>query len=555
LAAQDPAFPSSRVQINSANDPQMNARDKNSMTNLSGSPSATYEEVIEQFSKEVREYLCYREDGTLLISESHRFRPEVDGIIHRLKRLNLPCKIHMVNLTVIQDTWQRIGSTGLAEVVSDMQRAARSMWEKATEMRASDIHIRVADKKKSTIYFRIHGDLQFVEEHPAEWGKQLCTTMYQSMSDVSDTTFEPMSRQDARVSGRERLPEKLDGIRIATTPQVDGFIMVQRLLYNDTVESFDLGLIGFEQDHQIAIEVMKRRPTGVNIIAGPTGSGKSTTLQRTLGAIISESEGRKHVITVEDPPEYTIEGAVQTPVTNVGTEDERRAAFLEAIKTTMRLDPDAIMIGEIRDNPSAELAIQAAMTGHQVWTTLHANSALAIIDRLLALGVPIESLTDHAIITGLICQRLVKKLCTSCRIPITEVIGRYTEGQLKRLGQVTDISKVYVKGEGCDCCRKTGWIGRTAVVETIITDANLMKHIRERDRIAALRYWKEEQGGKTMLRQAITLVQRGEIDPFAAEVVVGPLNMEVIEADNRIEARELADTFREQTYRDQSHGN
>lgn len=509
-------------------------------------PDSTYDEVVNKFSKDVKEILCYQEDGRLLISKTHRFRPEVNSIIARLKRLNMPYQCHYVDLSVISKAYESIGTKGASIAKTDMQRAARGLFDKAFGMRASDIHIRVSTLTKTSVHFRVHGDLELVEEHPSDWGVQLCTTIYQSMADVSDATFEQLSRQDARIAARSKIPDGLDGIRIATTPQVDGVVMVLRLLYNDTVESFDLSLLGYLDRQQAAIELMKRRPTGVNIIAGPTGSGKSTTLQRTLGALIKESHGRKHVITVEDPPEYPIPGAVQTPVTNADTEEERSRAFQTAIKACMRLDPDVIMIGEIRDTPSARLAIQASMTGHQVWTTLHANSALAIIDRLTDLGVSIESLTDHTIITGLICQRLVKLLCPHCKVKLIETMERYTESQRRRVAAVVpDIELVYVTGTGCTHCRNSGSIDRTVVAETITTDPRMMSFIRNRDRIGAMNYWKQEQSGKTMLGHAIELVLSGRIDPFAAEDIVGPLNMEEIEADNRIDQHELKANFGE----------
>lgn len=507
-------------------------------------PVSTYEEVISQFSKEVKEILCYQEDGRLLISKTHRWKPEVNSIIARLRRLNMPHHVQYVDLQVITQMQEALEQKKGAVGKTDMQRSALQMFEKAFSMRASDIHIRVSTIKKTSVHFRVHGDLELVEEHPSDWGAQLCTTIYQSMADVSDATFETLSRQDARIADRKKIPDGLDGIRIATTPQVDGFVMVLRLLYNDTVESFDLSLLGYLDRQQSAIELMKRRPTGVNIIAGPTGSGKSTTLQRTLGALIKESHGRKHVITVEDPPEYPIPGAVQTPVTNADTEDERSKAFQTAIKACMRLDPDVIMIGEIRDTPSARLAIQASMTGHQVWTTLHANGAFAIIDRLLDLGVTIEALSDHSIITGLICQRLVKVLCPHCKVQLIEVMDRYTETQRRRVAAVVDdIERVYVTGDGCEHCNKSGSSDRTVVAETITTDPRLMAYIRARDRIGAMSYWKNEQGGKTMLGHAIELVIQGRIDPFAAEDIVGPLNMDQIESDNRIDQGELTSNF------------
>jgi len=179
---------------------------------------------------------------------------------------------------------------------------------------------------------------------------------------------------------------------------------------------------------------------------------------------------------VEDPPEYPIPGAIQTPVANVSTAEERSAAFQAAIKAAMRLDPDVIMIGEIRDTPSASLALQAAMTGHQVWTTLHANNSIAIVDRLIDLGVPAEILCDPAIVSGLVSQRLVKTLCPHCKVSLKNAIGSLSiREEYERIAKYIDLESVYIKGEGCDKCSGSGLLGRTVVSEVILPDNKIME--------------------------------------------------------------------------------
>jgi type II secretory ATPase GspE/PulE/Tfp pilus assembly ATPase PilB-like protein len=491
-------------------------------------------------SDELREILCYMDDGRLLISKSHQFNAHVRGFIGRLERMGRPCEKMYVDLSVIARAYAGVAADSQYHSASEMQRAVMALLDKAVEERASDIHLRISKRDKTRIFLRVHNDLEFVEEHPYDYGNQLCSTIYQAMADVSDSSFEPLSRQDARIGDPSKLPPKLDGIRIATSPQVDGYIMILRLLYNDTSDTVDLCALGYNELQRDSIVFMKKRPTGVNIIGGPTGSGKSTTLQRILTSVIKEAEGRKHVITVEDPPEYPIPGSVQTPVTNADSEEERSRAFQQAIKAAMRLDPDVIMIGEIRDTPSAKLAIQAAMTGHQVWSTVHANSAFSILDRLLDLGVPLELLSDPSIITGLACQRLLKVLCPSCKKHLLDVKERYADSDLRRvMGVVRSIDKTYVRGDGCAHCRNSGSIGRTVVAEVVITDQHLMSFIRKHDRISAVEYWKRDQSGITMLDHAIEKINEGLVDPFQAEDVIGPLTMGIIERDYRIEANEV----------------
>jgi type II secretory ATPase GspE/PulE/Tfp pilus assembly ATPase PilB-like protein len=272
---------------------------------------------------------------------------------------------------------------------------------------------------------------------------------------------------------------------------------------------------------------LKEQPIGINIISGPTGSGKSTSLQRVLQGELLEAEGKLHVITVEDPVEYPIEGAVQTSVTNASTEEERSRMFSAAISNAMRLDPDTIMIGEVRDRASAQSALRASMTGHQVWTTVHANSAVAIVDRLVDLGLPVSLVADHTVVTGLISQRLVKVLCPHCKLPLADHQSALSEAALSRVRQsvAADLANVFIAGPGCGKCRHQGTTGRTVVAEVIVPDEQFFKYIRAGEKTAAVQYWQQELGGKTILHHAIEKVAAGIVDPRMAEKMVGHLTI------------------------------
>jgi general secretion pathway protein E len=462
--------------------------------------------------------------GVLYVSKNHAFQATVRSYMQLLRGKGISHEVQQVAMDVIQHKHQLnvdVKIEGMER--SEMQRTATEIFRDAVKRRASDIHIRVAHKGHTKVFFRIHNDLELQTEHPSSWGKLLCSAIYTAMSDISDATYEDLSRQDGRISARDKLPAGLDGIRIATTPQVDGNVMVLRLLYNDADQSTDICLLGYSQEQKSLIGLMKRRPTGINIISGPTGSGKSTTLQRILLSINQECRGTKHIITIEDPPEYPMAGIVQTPVANANSEEERSTAFQEAIKSSMRLDPNVIMIGEMRDAPSARLGVQAAMTGHQVWTTVHANDGFAVIDRMVDLGVSINVMSDPTIITGLICQRLLKVLCPKCKVPMAQVLQRYSEDDQERAMSAVDISSAHVVGEGCPSCNGSGIAGRTAVSEVVVPDQAMMTFIKKGEKDRAIEYWRE-RGGLTMLDMAVKKINQGLCDPFQAEEEVGPLN-------------------------------
>lgn len=478
--------------------------------------------------------MVYFEEGTntMFVSKSHAFHAIVRSYLHMMKEKGFKAEIEQVSMEVIEEKRLLSKKTqAFLSEASSMQLMATALFAKAVKRRASDIHIRVSFKGKTQIFFRIHNNLELIEEHVASFGKLLCSAIYMAMCDISDATYEELDRQDARISSADKLSEGLDGIRVATTPQVDGSVMVLRLLYNDADKSTDLCALGFTETQRDQVGTMKRKPTGINIIGGPTGSGKSTTLQRTLLSIHEEAGGTKHIITVEDPPEYPMPGIVQTPVANAGTEEERAIAFQAAIKATMRLDPNVIMIGEMRDTPSVRLAIQAAMTGHQVWSTVHANGAFAIIDRMMDLGISLNIMSDASIVTGLVCQRLLKVLCSHCKQPLPQALSRYTPADQARILGSVDLNSAFVAGDGCPHCQDTGIAGRTVVAEVVIPDEKLMAFIRRGEKHLAIDYWRST-GGSNMLEQAIKKINAGLIDPFQAEEEVGSLTVLVESSDS-----------------------
>jgi type II secretory ATPase GspE/PulE/Tfp pilus assembly ATPase PilB-like protein len=307
--------------------------------------------------------------------------------------------------------------TGVPKEVNDL-------FIKAVRQGVSDIHLEVR-KGFARIRARTNGRItnfyatSFAESTGYEWGR----VIYQVMSAVSNATFNAKTQQDALVVGifgdAER-KVKLR-VRVATNPsEPSGFDMTMRLLIiQDSKKPLTLEQLGYNKKLTFGIKQSIAQPVGLTIIAGTTGSGKSTTLQNILLGKINERNGEIKVITVEDPPEYFIPGATQVPVIR----DEKGNAeqgFSKAIKAAMRSDPDVIMVGEIRDNQSATLTVQAVQSGHQVFSTIHAQSALGILNRIENLGVGRDILGSPEFIAGLIYQKLLPILCPHCSIKLIE---------------------------------------------------------------------------------------------------------------------------------------
>jgi general secretion pathway protein E len=476
--------------------------------------------------EEEKKLLCLLSDGRLLVAEGHSLNAHVLSYRARLERMKIPFQIETANIEVVRRHYQNhiVPTDNGDRGHSMMQVTAKEWLNKACKARASDVHIRVR-KTRTEVYFRIHNDLVPAGEQTREYGERLLATLYGAMTSVSDNSYRPTERQDASIADRDKLPPKLYGVRIATAPTSEGMMMVLRLLYNDAGDNIDLRPLGFSDAHAALLQKMKEQPIGMNILSGPTGSGKSTTLQRALAGEILEAGGKMHVLTVEDPVEYPIDGAVQTSVTNALTEEERARLFAAAISNAMRLDPDTIMIGEMRDRASAQNALRAAMTGHQVWTTVHANSAIAIVDRLVDLGLPLNMVADHNIITGLISQRLVKVLCQHCKEKFSDHLEHLPAPLQARVRTALggDIGNACVVGKGCEHCNQMGTVGRSVIAEVIIPDDEFFRYIRLGEKTKAAAYWIQELNGKTLLDHAIEKVATGLVDPRMAEQVIGHL--------------------------------
>ncbi len=303
---------------------------------------------------------------------------------------------------------------------SDQIKKTDAIFEKALKLGVSDIHL---EKRRSNtvLRFRVNGELAQDDSFFADEGERIARVIYQiytSEDGESATNFDETKPQNGLIDkmfGNQRVRA-----RIATVPaNPDGFDVICRLLpFNEDGNAVPLRELGYAVKETKDLEKMVSNSIGVIVIAGTTGSGKSTTLKNVLIGKIKDNEGKIKVITVEDPPEYYIPNATQVPVNRENSKDGGKTEFLNTIKAAMRSDPDIIMVGEVRDALTADTLVGAVQSGHQVFTTIHASSAFGIINRLENFGVSREVLSSPQFIAGLVYQKLLPRLCSHCSVEI-----------------------------------------------------------------------------------------------------------------------------------------
>ncbi len=331
---------------------------------------------------------------------------------------------------------------------------------------ASDIHVEPREHEFD-IRYRIDGVLQNRVTLPRSRFDAVASRIKLiSGLDIAERRLPQDGRIGLRISGKD-----LD-VRVSCLPGVWGESIVMRLLLKEH-KQFSLAKIGMAADQLAHFEVLANEPYGIILVTGPTGSGKSTTLKATLEAI---KDGKRKIITVEDPVEYNIPG-----VTQVQTKAEIGYTFARALRSILRQDPDTIMIGEIRDAETAQIAVQASLTGHMVFSTLHTNDALTAFTRLIDMGV--EPFLVASSVRAVMAQRLVRQLCPHCRAPhepSANVVQKCMDLQ-KLFPTLLTGSPQWFSAKGCKQCQHTGYRGRLGIYEmAIVTNelADMVLHQR-----------------------------------------------------------------------------
>lgn len=364
-------------------------------------------------------------------------------------------------------------------------RLVDSIIKEAVPYRASDIHIEPFEKVVKVRY-RIDGDLQERAEFPINSYSAISARIkIMAGLDIAERRVPQDGRINMIISGKEF------DFRVSTLPTVFGEKFVIRVL-DKTSFRFTRDDLGFTENENVLIDKMLAKPHGIILLTGPTGCGKSTTLYSFLKEVNSPSV---NIVTVEDPVEYIMTGINQTQVNT-----KANMTFSAALRSILRQDPDVVMIGEMRDEETAEIAVRAAITGHIVFSTLHTNDATGAITRLEDMGVADYLVADALV--GVIAQRLVKRLCPECKKK-----GKTKAKEMEILGINEPIS-IY-RPQGCQFCNGTGYKGRIAVHEIMYMNENMRSAVVRERNLEVLRDMAKQNGMVTLWSSCKNLVEKG----------------------------------------------
>jgi general secretion pathway protein E len=355
-----------------------------------------------------------------------------------------------------------LGSTSDAPVI----RMINALLLQALRERASDIHFEPYELR-SVVRFRVDGVLRDIIEPPRALHAALVSRLKVMASlDIAEKRLP----QDGRIA--LKLGDKSVDVRVSTLPTGPGERVVLRLLDKDSAR-LDLTALGMSDDTLAAIDRLIREPHGIVLVTGPTGSGKTTTLYAAMSRL---PRGALNVMTVEDPIEFALDGVGQTQVN-----PRIELTFARSLRSILRQDPDIIMIGEIRDLETAQIAVQASLTGHLVLATLHTNDAVSAVTRLADMGVEPYLLASS--VRGVLAQRLVRCLCVECRQATAPSAG---ESEILAGLGMPSAQRLY-RPVGCVSCRQTGYRGRTGIYELVLVDETLRRLMHDRAGEPALR--------------------------------------------------------------------
>jgi general secretion pathway protein E len=390
-------------------------------------------------------------------------------------------------------TVEELSLGAIAAEASPVIRLVNSVVFDALKAEASDIHL-VSDPQGMAIQLRVDGVLDAAGRIDNRETAQQVISRIKVLSelDIAERRVPQDGRFQVRADGR------LIDLRVSIMPAVHGEDAVIRVLDRQRLAADVQGLrfdtLGFDDDTLTRLRALSRLPYGLLLVTGPTGSGKTTTLYAALSEI---NDGLEKIVTIEDPVEYQLPGVVQ-----IAVNEKRGLSFSRGLRSVLRHDPDKIMVGEIRDAETGQIAVQAALTGHLVFTTVHANSVFDVIGRMLHIGVDPHNLV--AALNGVVAQRLVRINCRHCAEPVRlDLSGRAPHEQEALQGAQL------MTGRGCGHCRGSGYRGRRAVAEVLALDDELRDAIAQRQSIAVLKAGARARQMRSLRSNALELVAQG----------------------------------------------
>jgi len=386
-----------------------------------------------------------------------------------------------------------ISLSSIARDDNPVVRLVNSMLFDALQSRASDIHVETTPQGL-VIKYRIDGVLQQMGQASGlDMAEQaLSRIKVLSELDIGERRVPQDGRFKMKIQGRE-----VD-FRVSIMPSIHGEDAVLRILdKSQRGDSLSLEGLGLAVDTIARIRVLASEPYGMLLVTGPTGSGKSTTL---YAALSETNTGEKKIITIEDPVEYELPGVLQIPVN-----DKKGLTFARGLRSILRHDPDTILVGEIRDGETAGIAVQAALTGHLVMSSVHANSAFSVLERFTYMDVDPASFVEA--LNGVVAQRLVRRVCADCGA------DAQPDAEIARLAQLTDAQLRqghYRVGRGCDACRHTGYRGRLALAEVLTLTDSIKEGLLNRSSASTLRELARDAGHVFIRDIALAHAARGD---------------------------------------------
>ena len=366
-------------------------------------------------------------------------------------------------------------------------RLVNSLMSQALKDRASDIHIEPFEREMS-VRFRIDGVLREIIKPPKRFQNSI-TSRVKIMAGLN--IAEKRLPQDGRI--RLKVAGKDIDIRVSTVPTSYGERIVMRILDRSNVLR-DLDTIGFSQQNLRVMNELIQKPHGIILVTGPTGSGKTTTLYACLAKI---NKPNLNILTIEDPVEYQLKGVGQVQVN-----PKIELTFAGGLRSFLRQDPDVIMVGEIRDRETAEIAIQASLTGHLVLSTVHTNDAPGAVTRLVDMNI--EPFLVASSLVGVLAQRLVRTICQNCKYEYTPSVE-----ELQEVGMDPDVAKRLWKGEGCSQCQGTGYRGRMGIYELMLVDDDIRRLILQNTDAATVKNMARKKGLRTLREDGADKVLAG----------------------------------------------